>query len=61
MKRHFDKEKYNQRNKVETANSVIKRLMGNTIRSRKVKTQNRELEFKMIAYNAHRQAMNMGS
>ena len=59
MKRHFDKEKYNQRNKVETANSVIKRLMGDSIRSRKVRTQNREMEFKMLAYNAHRQAMSI--
>ena len=57
MKKDFDKEKYNQRNKVETANSVIKRLMGDSIRSRKVRTQNREMQFKMLVYNAHRQAM----
>ncbi len=59
MKKDFDKEKYNQRNKVETANSVIKRLMGDSIRSRKVRTQNREMQFKMLAYNAHRQAMSI--
>ncbi|MFW6172367.1 MAG: IS5 family transposase [Elusimicrobiota bacterium] len=61
MKRDFDKEKYNQRNKVETVNSVIKRVMNDSIKSRKVKTQNREMEFKMLAYNAHRQAMSMCS
>jgi len=43
MKRNFDKEKYNQRNKVETVNSVIKRLMSDSIKSRKVRTQNREM------------------
>jgi len=41
MKRDFDKEKYNQKNKVETVNSVIKRLMSDSIKSRKVRTQNR--------------------
>ena len=75
MKRNFNKEKYNQRNLVETVNSVIKRLMDDSVKSRKVRTQNREMvldfilpsslslrmEFKMLAYNAHRQAMNMGS
>ncbi|MBS3816168.1 MAG: IS5 family transposase [Candidatus Thermoplasmatota archaeon] len=61
MKRDFDKEKYNQRNKVETVNSVIKRVMDDSIKSRNVKTQNREMEFKMLAYNAHRQAMSMCS
>ena len=59
MKRDFDKEKYNQRNKVETVNSVIKRLMDDSVKSRKVRTQNREMEFKMLAYNAHRQAMSI--
>ncbi len=57
MKRDFNKEKYNQRNKVETVNSVIKRVMDDSIKSRKVRTQNREMEFKMLAYNAHRRAM----
>jgi len=43
MKRDFNKDKYNQRNKVEIVNSVIKRLMNNSIKSRKVRTQNREM------------------
>ena len=46
---------YNQRNKNETILSVIKRLFGEHITSRLVKTQNRELlSFRCIAYNIHR-------
>ena len=42
------------RNKNETIVSVIKRLFGEHITSRLVKTQNRELSFRCIAYNIHR-------
>ena len=45
---------YNQRNKNETIFSVIKRLFGEYITSRLVRTQNRELSFRCIAYNMHR-------
>ena len=45
---------YNQRNKDETIISVIKRLFGEYITSRLVRTQNRELSFRCIAYNMHR-------
>jgi hypothetical protein len=45
---------YNQRNKDETIISVIKRLFGEHITSRLVRTQNRELSFRCIAYNTHR-------
>jgi hypothetical protein len=46
---------YNQRNKNnETIVSVIKRLFGEHITSRLVKTQNRELSFRCIAYSIHR-------
>ncbi|MGB7952756.1 MAG: hypothetical protein WCF23_02150, partial [Candidatus Nitrosopolaris sp.] len=41
-------------NKNETIVSVIKRLFGEHITSRLVKTQNRELSFRCIAYNIHR-------
>ena len=46
----------NQRNnKDETMISVIKRLFGEHVTSRLVKTQNRELSsFRCIAYNMHR-------
>ena len=54
MKRGYSRLLYNQRNKDETIISVIKRLFGEHITSRLVKTQNRELSFRCIAYNIHR-------
>jgi Transposase DDE domain len=54
MKRDYTKLLYNQRNKDETIMSVIKRLFGEYVTSRLVKTQNRELSFRCIAYNMHR-------
>ena len=54
MKRGYNELLYNQRNKDETIMSVIKRLFGEYISSRLVKTQNRELSFRCIAYNMHR-------
>ena len=54
MKRGYSKLLYNQLNKNETILSVIKRLFGEHITSRLVKTQNRELSFRCIAYNIHR-------
>ena len=54
MKRGYSKLLYNQRNKNnETIISVIKRLFGEHITSRLVRTQNRELSFKCIVYNTH--------
>lgn len=43
-----------QRWKVETVNSVIKRLTGDTIRSRQPRTQRREPFVKGLVYNLHR-------
>ena len=55
MKRGYSKILYHQRNKDETIISVIKRLFGEQITSsRLVRTQNRELSFRCIAYNMHR-------
>jgi hypothetical protein len=54
MKRGYPKILYNQRNKDETILSVIKRMFEEHITSRLVKTQNRELSFRCIAYNMHR-------
>ena len=54
MKHGYSKLLYGQRNKNETIVSVIKRLFGEHIRSRLVRTQNRELSFRCIAYNTHR-------
>ena len=50
----YSKLLYNQRNKDETIMSVIKRLFGEHVTSRLVRTQNRELLFRCIAYNMHR-------
>jgi len=54
MNRGYSKLLYSQRNKDETIVSVIKLLFGEHITSRLVKTQNRELSFRCIAYNIHR-------
>ena len=55
MKRGYSKILYHQRNKNETIISVIKRLFGEQITSsRLIRTQNRELSFRCIAYNMHR-------
>ena len=54
MKRGYSKLLYGQRNKDETILSVIKRLFGEHITSRLVRTQNRELCLRCIAYNMHR-------
>jgi hypothetical protein len=54
MKRGYSKILYHQRNKNETIISVIKRLFGEQITSRLIRTQNRELSFRCIAYNIHR-------
>jgi hypothetical protein len=56
MKRGYSKLLYSQRNKDETIMSVIKRLFGEYITSKLVRTQNRELSFRCIAYNSHRLA-----
>jgi len=54
MKRTFDAKLYHQRNKNETIMSVIKRMFGEHVTSRNVKMQNRELTFRVIAYNMNR-------
>ena len=54
MKRGIPRMLYYQRNKNETIMSVIKRIFGEHITSRLVRTQNREISFRCIAYNTHR-------
>jgi hypothetical protein len=54
MKRGYSKKMYHQRSKVETIFFVIKKTMGDDIRSIKTKAQNNEMRFKIIAYNAAR-------
>ena len=50
----YDSVAYHQRNKCETIFSVIKRMFGENVSSRKISTQNRELMYRVIAYNAYR-------
>ena len=54
MKLGYPKILYNQRNKDETIISVIKRLFGEHLMSRLIRTQNRELSLRCMAYNMHR-------
>ena len=54
MKRHFDWASYHQRSKTETIFSVIKRMLGEYVMSRCIITQNREVMYRMIAYNCYR-------
>jgi len=54
MKRGYSKKTYHQRSKDETIFSVIKRTMGDEVRSVKTRAQNNEMRFRVIAYNAAR-------
>ena len=54
MKKGHSLKKYHQRSKNETVFSVIKRLFGESINSRLVGMQNKELILRQIAYNTHR-------
>jgi len=54
MKRNFPIQLYCQRNKSETIFSVIKRMMSEDITSRNEITQDNEMLFRLIAYNAYR-------
>jgi len=54
MKRGYSKKKYHQRSKDETVFSVIKRTMGDEVRSVKTRAQNNEMRFRVMAYNAAR-------
>ena len=56
MKRHFSERVYHQRSKDETIFSVVKRTMGDEMRSVRTKGLNNEIRFRMIAYNAMRVA-----
>jgi hypothetical protein len=54
MKRGYSKKTYHQRSKAETIFSVIKRTMGDEVRSVRTRAQNNEMRFKIISYNAAR-------
>jgi len=50
----FDFTRYHQRNKVETAFSVMKRKYGESLKARKVRLQLKEIKMKVILYNISR-------
>ena len=50
----FDFTRYHQRNKVETAFSVMKRKYGESLKARKVRLQVKEIKMKVILYNISR-------
>ena len=56
MKRRFSERVCHQRSKDETIFSVVKRTMGDEMRSVRTKGLNNEIRFRMIAYNAMRVA-----
>ncbi len=54
MKRGYSKKTYHQRVKDETIFSVVKRTMGDEVRSIGARAQNNEMRLKIISYNAAR-------
>ena len=56
MKRGYSEKTYHQRSKDETVFSVIKRTMGDEVRSVRTRAQNNEMRLKIISYNAARTA-----
>jgi len=50
----FDREKYHQRNQVETAFSVLKRRFGESLKARKFYSQIKEIKIKIILHNITR-------
>jgi hypothetical protein len=54
MKRGYSRKRYHQRSKDETVFSVVKRTMGDEVRSVRAKAQNNEVRLKIISYNAAR-------
>ena len=59
MKRGYSKKTYHQRSKDETVFSVVKRTMGDEVRSVRTKAQNNEVRFRVMAYNAMRVASSL--
>ena len=54
MKRGYSKKTYHNRSKDETIFSVVKRTMGDEVRSIRTRAQNNEMRLKIISYNAAR-------
>ncbi len=54
LSQSFDLEKYHQRNKIETAFSVLKRKYGESLTARKDRLQVKENKMKVILYDLSR-------
>ncbi|MGI0141313.1 MAG: IS5 family transposase [Candidatus Micrarchaeales archaeon] len=54
LRKYFPKKRYHRRSIIETINSVEKRKFGDTLRSRLLKMQRREMKVTDIVYNIHR-------
>jgi len=50
----YSKKTYHRRNLVETVFSVLKRTLGESLRSRKYRLQAKEIKIKIILYNLKR-------
>ncbi len=57
IRRKFDESLYHQRNKCETIFSVIKRRFGSEIKSYNNSMKEKELLYRVLAYNCHRMCM----
>jgi transposase len=57
MRRRFDDTLYHQRNKCETIFSVIKRRFGSEIKSYHDAMKEKELLYRVLAYNCHRMCL----
>jgi len=57
MRREFDETIYHQRNKTETIFSVIKRKFGSEIKSYNDSMKEKELLYRVLAYNCHRMCL----
>ena len=57
MRREFDEAIYFQRNKTETIFSVIKRKFGSEIKSYNDSMKEKELLYRVLAYNCHRMCL----
>ncbi|WP_369425253.1 transposase [Methanothrix sp.] len=51
LARSFDEDLYHRRNLVETVFSVLKRIHGENVRSRKYRNQMKEIKVRVVVYN----------
>ena len=61
MRREFEsgdaQEEYSQRSKTETVFSVIKRMFGSPVSSHSEQAMEKELLYRVLAYNCHRSCL----